>query len=996
MDDIFLSSPVSQNRTDDVSPTMTLALRLVILLASMLVTLACAAVARTTTTNKIPTQDEDQPPDEPFPDLFGFDPFGRPSIQQSPDPLVSYSWDAAVNTSELQIYRVLDVYDRSNHTIIPVSAADIVYSTDGVAVAAAPAVPAVAYYNVSDSVIVQIDWGVERAAWLEFRLVSATTDGNGRNESIIDPLSDWDVEASLSEFNTPYPGKKMKPIRYGTSYFRLETNKELYEGVRFTWIYLTSKRRETTTTTTTASTPPLILSDVTLVAKVKPIAYDATFQSSNDRLTQIWYTGAYGVRLNMEGSQFNSILVDRGDRVAIQGDGHPTMATALTVFGRPAYDLVWNQLLQTNSGHVHGHHVVDDSIMAYPFYWVGTVLDWYWATGDHVGFQQLVPDILSIVDLRIADFLKDDLDIGWMGWDDRLGNGWCFHYNNDRCPREGLLTFAALVVKVVRDVQRALSHLPDGSFQPDAEKYKKVHSDLVQHFRTSVPEYPQGLGVHAAANALSSGIATSNDVELWMNTTLNDEVTICSWSAFNQYWILQGFAAADQIEKAIASIHRCWGNMLDTGRGCFFELSSPDWPLFRKDGDRLPTMPSLCHPWASGVTAWMSSTLLGIQPVSPGYSKILLVPYVSRSNPHVKGTTSTPNGAISIEANWQSNTKTDMATMTVNFTAPMVSTGHVGFQGVKGACHLQKIEMEGVTVAMQSSHNLLSMAKYHTENVWQNLKLARVPSGLNSASFRGTYFCKNTNQLVEEDESALHQESYPATITLDRISQGDGLLEYGSDGFLLFGAGNGDDVRNLPNFVSSVHVYNHGFHGSKLVNATFVGSSDSDPTFLPFCRSRSLGVLGAGEDTYWNPGIVVDVNTTSIAPLGDKYDQGILVDVTTHTNDSAVVVRDGQNSKESVLADVKKNGDKEQYKLSVYCVAIHPQEAFAIRVMDLSSLNVIAPTRMIDHHGKGVWWTVEYHSSIRLRIMGIYGMHISALAFSRSKKKERNGGAVMY
>jgi len=32
---------------------------------------------------------------------------------------------------------------------------------------------------------------------------------------------------------------------------------------------------------------------------------------------------------------FNSILIDRGDRVSIQGDGHPTMAAALSAFGSP-------------------------------------------------------------------------------------------------------------------------------------------------------------------------------------------------------------------------------------------------------------------------------------------------------------------------------------------------------------------------------------------------------------------------------------------------------------------------------------------------------------------------------------------------------------------------------------------------------------------------------------------------------------------------------------
>ena len=42
----------------------------------------------------------------------------------------------------------------------------------------------------------------------------------------------------------------------------------------------------------------------------------------------------------------SSILMDRGDRVSIQGDGHPTMATALSAFGSAdTYDLVHTMLV---------------------------------------------------------------------------------------------------------------------------------------------------------------------------------------------------------------------------------------------------------------------------------------------------------------------------------------------------------------------------------------------------------------------------------------------------------------------------------------------------------------------------------------------------------------------------------------------------------------------------------------------------------------------------
>ena len=69
---------------------------------------------------------------------------------------------------------------------------------------------------------------------------------------------------------------------------------------------------------------------------------------------------------------FNSILMDRGDRVSIQGDGHPTMAAALVAFGgADTYQLVHKMLVATDSGCANQSacNVVDHTLMPYPLYW---------------------------------------------------------------------------------------------------------------------------------------------------------------------------------------------------------------------------------------------------------------------------------------------------------------------------------------------------------------------------------------------------------------------------------------------------------------------------------------------------------------------------------------------------------------------------------------------------------------------------------------------------
>ena len=276
---------------------------------------------------------------EPFAPLHGFNPTGLPAQPHADDPLVRYTWSAATNASALQIYRV----GTAGGTASPAAAFSGLPSLRnggpvGVTVHGAGAL--------------RLDFGVERAAWFEFE----SPDLGAQASS---------VSACVSEYNDPWPGKTQPVKVYGTT-FRLETNTELYEGVRYAWIFFKPKAG--------AAVAPWHITNVSVVAKVKPVPYTGSFASKDATLTKVWYTGAYGVRLNMEANAFNSILMDRGDRVSIQGDGHPTMAAGLVAFS--PYALVKTMLNQTDSGAVNGHRVVDQGIMPYPIYWTMSVNDW--------------------------------------------------------------------------------------------------------------------------------------------------------------------------------------------------------------------------------------------------------------------------------------------------------------------------------------------------------------------------------------------------------------------------------------------------------------------------------------------------------------------------------------------------------------------------------------------------------------------------------------------
>lgn len=202
---------------------------------------------------------------EPFPPISG-KPTGRP-IPLSPDPLARYQWDPSTDFSQLQIYTVSKVPLSGIHAspskafINLKSLAEEKQKTD---------------VRVKGPATLRLDYGVEHAAWLEVS-----------SPDLCPVLSK--VQASISEYNEPFVGKTHTLVSYGNcTEFRLEPNKELYEGVRFAWIFV-------------GEGASFSMTDIRLVAQVKPMNYSASFQSSDAALTKSWYTGAYAARLNTMG-----------------------------------------------------------------------------------------------------------------------------------------------------------------------------------------------------------------------------------------------------------------------------------------------------------------------------------------------------------------------------------------------------------------------------------------------------------------------------------------------------------------------------------------------------------------------------------------------------------------------------------------------------------------------------------------------------------------------
>ena len=276
---------------------------------------------------------------------------------------------------------------------------------------------------------------------------------------------------------------------------------------------------------------------------------------------------------------------------------------------------------------------------------------------------------------------------------------------------EPQLAYVALLVQTCNLFVRSLQHVSPGDHHVGSIQGMALH--LANRLRSRVPpttwsatgqrqrqrqqQYWEEYGVHAAAHLVLAGVPNATESAAIANHAFRDLSSICSWSPFNTWSILQGVSrTTGGAAYARAASEYCWRNMVEHGRGCFWELDSPMWGEFMQDGDKAPFNPSLCHPWSSGVTAFLSSDVLGLRPVLPGHGVWVAVPHVGADLPAVKGRVPTAAaGIVHVAANWSATA-----------TSVEVSAASAGFVGVKRrgspAGVLLAVTVDGRAIAIHS------------------------------------------------------------------------------------------------------------------------------------------------------------------------------------------------------------------------------------------------------------------------------------------------------
>ena len=379
------------------------------------------------------------------------------------------------------------------------------------------------------------------------------------------------------------------------------------------------------------------LKSVRAVFIYRDLPYLGSFRCNDERLNQIWDTGAYTVHLNMQDYVWDGI---KRDRLVWLGDMHPETMTISTVFGdvdvvRSSLDLVRAEtpLPKWMNG-----------ISSYSMWWVLIHRDWYRFTGDLNYLREqkhylsgLLEGLITRIGPDNAEKLPETRFLDWPSSE------------NKKAIHAGLQSLMVLTFEAGAELCTVCGDLA----------MAKTCEAVVARLRQHVPDH--GNSKQAAALMALAGLDDP--------AKLNREVMAVDgarrMSTFYGYYVLQARAKAGDYQGCLDAIRTYWGAMLDFGATTFWEDFSLDWtanaaridelvPPGKKDlhGDYgnycyKGFRHSLCHGWASGPTPWLSEHVLGIQVLEPGCRKIKIEPHLGDLQ-WVEGTFPTPMGVVKV------------------------------------------------------------------------------------------------------------------------------------------------------------------------------------------------------------------------------------------------------------------------------------------------------------------------------------------------------------
>ena len=380
------------------------------------------------------------------------------------------------------------------------------------------------------------------------------------------------------------------------------------------------------------------LQNVNAVFVYRDIPYLGSFRCSDPLLSRIFDVGAYTVHLCMQHYIWDGI---KRDRLVWIGDLHPEIMAIFAVFGdqpiiRESLDYA---VSQTPEG------AWMNGISAYSMWWIIIQYDYYLQYGDKAYLRKQMPFLKSVCSL-LSRFIGEDgrdttPEMRFVDWPTQ---------GNPQAVNVGLQALRVLATRCAEGLFRELG---------ETEEAEKCGNDLekLRSWKVTMTDAKQANALAVWAGLLDGETVNRESLALDGAGGL---------STFMGYYILKARAEAGDVSGALDALREYWGGMLKLGATTFWEDFDIRWMENAAPIDRFPQPDekdvhaaygnycykglrhSLCHGWSSGVIAWMSRYILGIEVLEPGCRKLRIAPNLCDLS-WVEGSYPTPYGEIEMK-----------------------------------------------------------------------------------------------------------------------------------------------------------------------------------------------------------------------------------------------------------------------------------------------------------------------------------------------------------
>ncbi len=375
---------------------------------------------------------------------------------------------------------------------------------------------------------------------------------------------------------------------------------------------------------------------VRAISRLRDIPYLGSFRCSDERLNQIWQTGAYTVHLCMQDYLWDGI---KRDRLVWMGDMHPEVMTLNTVFGN-------QDIVEKSLDYVRDNTPADqwmNGICSYSLWWIILQQHLYLWYGNKAYLQEQ-QDYLTALLHKVIDSTDGNREA--------YREGRFIDWPSADLPDVIHAGLQALTVRALQAGADMAGWLSDDSL-------RAACNEKAEQLLTYTPD-AAGNSQAAALMALQ-GMMPADDAARIIIGNGPERFT-----SFMGYYLLEALALNGNYEEALRLISDYWGGMIDLGATTFWEdfnysdglragridqLPSPDAFDIHADGGAycyVGLRHSFCHGWASGPTAWLSRHVLGIEPLGIGFSEVRIAPHLGNLD-WAEGSFPTPYGLIKVK-----------------------------------------------------------------------------------------------------------------------------------------------------------------------------------------------------------------------------------------------------------------------------------------------------------------------------------------------------------